>query len=100
MAGLLDMLSQQQGGGGGLLGGMVQGPAPTPSPYVITPGPDYNKWDEALHRHGRILLPKSLDEPQQWLNQKHFQDFLQGNGVDRQDLPDGSVILSKQAFTS
>lgn len=61
------------------------------APYTITPGLDYNKWDEALFQHGAIHLPHTLDSPQQWLNHPHFKDFL--NDIDREDLPDGGVIL-------
>lgn len=70
------------------------------SVHTITPGPEYNKWDEALQQHGRIRIPKELDEPQQWLNQDHFKTFLERGGIDREDRPDGSVILSRKAFTS
>lgn len=66
---------------------------PADNIYTIKPGPDYDKWDEALQAHGRILLPKALDEPQTWLNAPHFQRFLQD--YHREDMPDGSVVLSK-----
>jgi hypothetical protein len=69
-------------------------------PHVITRGPEYDKWDEALYAHGRILLPKELDEPQQWLNAPHLQNSDLWDRVDRQDQPDGSVILSLKAPTS
>lgn len=68
--------------------------------YTITEGPDYNKWDEALAKHGRIRLPKELNEPQKWLDQDHFKSLLKGNDIDREDQPDGSVILSRKMVTS
>jgi len=69
-----------------------------PQPHNIEDGPEYNKWDEALRHYGTIRLPKERDNPQEWLNQEHFQNILKD--VDRRDLPDGSVILSRRAFTS
>jgi len=74
--------------------------APANTVYTIGPGPEYNKWDETLAERGRIRIPKELDEPQTWLNQPHIKSFLDNGGIDRQDLPDGSVILSRKAFTS
>jgi muramidase (phage lysozyme) len=68
--------------------------------HTIKEGPEYNKWDEALQKYGAIRIPKELDEPQKWLDHEHIKDFLKRNGVDREDRPDGSVILSKKALTS
>lgn len=62
--------------------------------YSIGEGPEYNKWDEALQARGRIRIPKELDNPQEWLNAPHLKTFLKD--VDREDLPDGSVILSRR----
>lgn len=73
-------------------------PVPPAGPYNIEDGPDFNKWDEALQQHGTIRLPKERDNPQEWLSRPQFEDILKD--VDRRDLPDGSVILSKKAFTS
>jgi len=69
-----------------------------PQPHNIEDGPEYNKWDEALQQYGTIRLPKERDEPQKWMNK--FNDILKSNGIDREDRPDGSVILSKKALTS
>ena len=66
--------------------------------HTIERGPEYNKWDEALQEHGRIRNPKELDEPQKWLNQEQFKPLL--DRIDREDRPDGSVILSKKVPTS
>lgn len=74
--------------------------SPAQGVYTIGPGPEYNKWDEALMQRGRIRIPKELDDPQTWLGQPHIKSFLERDGVDREDLPDGSVILSRKAFTS
>lgn len=68
------------------------------SVHTIERGPEFDKWDEALQQHGRIRLPKDLDEPQKWLNKDQFKGLLQN--IDREDKPDGSVILSKRATTS
>ena len=75
--------------------------APQPKPvYTIGPGPEYDKWDEALMQRGQIRIPKELDGPQQWLEQPHIKTFLEQGGIDRQDMPDGSVILTRQTPTS
>jgi len=66
--------------------------------HTIQDGPEYNKWDEALDHYGAIRLPKELDNPQKWLNQK--TKMLEDNGIDREDRPDGSVILRKRVPTS
>jgi hypothetical protein len=72
-----------------------QQPAPqADGVYTIGEGPEYNKWDEALQARGRIRIPKELDNPQSWLNAPHLKGLLEN--VDRQDLPDGSVILSRK----
>jgi hypothetical protein len=68
--------------------------------HTISDGPEYNKWDEALREHGRIRIPKKLDEPQKWLDQEHFKKMLEQSGIDREDRPDGSVILSLRGPTS
>jgi hypothetical protein len=67
-------------------------------PHTISEGPEYDKWDEAITQHGAIRIPKSLDNPQQWLND--HQKKLDSNGIIREDRPDGSVILRKQGWTS
>ncbi len=77
-----------------------QMPAPANNVYTISPGPEYNKWDEALRERGRIRLPRELDDPQTWLGQDHIKTFLNNTGTEREDLPDGSVILTRRSFTS
>jgi len=74
--------------------------APPENIHTISPGPEYNKWDETLQEHGRIRIPKELDEPQVWLSQEHIKRMLDGNNIDREDRPDGSVILSIRTPTS
>lgn len=68
--------------------------------HTIARGPEYDKWDEALQEHGRIRIPKELDDPQKWLSQDFIEQMLKGNGIDREDRPDGSVILTRIAPTS
>lgn len=72
----------------------------SPEVHTITSGPEYDKWDEALQKYGAIRIPKGLDEPQKWLNQDHLKIFLDQNGIEREDKPDGSVVLSKKALVS
>jgi hypothetical protein len=76
------------------------GQAPEDNVHTISDGPEYEKWDEALHNHGAIRIPKELDEPQKWLGQDHIQRILKGMGADREDRPDGSVVLRLQQPTS
>lgn len=71
-------------------------PNPDQRIHTIADGPEFNKWDEALHNRGAIRIPRELDEPQTWLNQDHIQKILKGMGADREDFPDGSVILRIQ----
>lgn len=80
--------------------GQIAAQFSTPPVHTIEPGPEYDKWDEALQQHGRIRLPKELDEPQKWLNQDHIKAFIDRGGIDREDRPDGSVILSIKTPTS
>lgn len=67
-------------------------------PHTIERGPEYDKWDEALTAHGTIRIPKELDNPQGWMNQ--HEKSLNSKGIDREDRPDGSVILRKRTPTS
>jgi len=67
-------------------------------PHTINEGPEYDKWDEALRERGAIRIPKERDNPQEWMNQ--HEKMLQKEGIDREDRPDGSVILRKKALTS
>lgn len=82
------------------------GPAPAlvaqsaPGVHTIDDGPEFEKWDEALIKHGAIRMPKHLNEPQQWLSQDHFKKLLDSNGILREDRPDGSVILYRRNPTS
>ena len=66
----------------------------TNKPHDIEDGPEFDKWDEALDQYGTIRLPKERNNPQEWLNRDQYKDFLKD--IDREDQPDGSVILRKR----
>lgn len=74
--------------------------APSSGPYTIEDGPEYNKWIDVLAERGTIRLPKERDDPQQWLSRPDMLDMLERGKIDRRDLPDGSVVLSRKAYTS
>lgn len=55
---------------------------------------EHNKWNDLLAQKGAIRLrPKDGENPQEWLGRKHIKDYLEEQGIDREDDKDGSVIL-------
>lgn len=79
---------------------LAQAMPSAPQIHNIEDGPEYNKWIDVLAQRGTIRLPMERDNPQQWLSRPDMLDMLEKGGIDRRDLPDGSVVLSRKALTS
>lgn len=66
---------------------------------------EYNKYDDTFAQHGSVVLPSKKifgQDEWQWSGKDATGHDMSKSwkGVDRYDLPDGRVILRKQALTS